>query len=208
MQFNAPENGGGSDYQQIPPGTYMGVCYRMIDIGTQEDNWKGAVQRKRQVVIGWELDKAMDDGRPFTASAWLTQSLNEKATFRKFLASWRGRDFTDEELKAFDPKSILGKPCMITIVANSNNKAKVTGVSKLPQGWKPKELVNPITFFDLDAKPFDQDAFNGLGNGLQQKIQQSPEYQIAIGKAPEPQQEAPQQGAPAVGFKEPEDIPF
>jgi hypothetical protein len=50
-----------------------------------------------------------------------TLSLNEKANLRADLASWRGRDFTPEEIRGFDLKNILGHWAMISVTASERD---------------------------------------------------------------------------------------
>ena len=39
MHLPKPEEGG--SFTPIPPGTHLGVCYRVIDLGTQMSNFQG-----------------------------------------------------------------------------------------------------------------------------------------------------------------------
>jgi hypothetical protein len=39
-----------------------------------------------------------------------TPSLHEKANFRKFLQSWRGRGLMGSELAEFDEETLIGSP--------------------------------------------------------------------------------------------------
>jgi hypothetical protein len=124
----------------------------------------------------WELpEELMDDGKPFVISKFYTNSLNEKATLRADLMSWRGRDFTSEELRGFDLQSILGAPCLINVVHDENKKAKVTSVAKLPKNITIPAAVNAPFAFWLDE--FDQKKFESLSKGLQAIISRSPEYE-------------------------------
>jgi hypothetical protein len=99
---------GGGDFQHAPIGTHAARCIRLIDLGTQQGEWQGKPTFKNQVLVMWELPdelmEAQDDGqpRPFIVSKFYTNSLSEKANLRKDLTTWRGRDFTDDELDRFD----------------------------------------------------------------------------------------------------------
>ena len=54
------------------------------------------------------------------------------------LRSWRGREFTSAELFGFELETVIGAPCMLSIVHNVGRKggtfANVSGVMKLPKG--------------------------------------------------------------------------
>ena len=121
---------GGTSFEQPPTGSHAARCISIIDLGTQRSTYEGEVQIKHQVIVRWELANELLTigdfaGKPFTVSKFYTASLHEKAGLRKDLASWRGRDFTAEELKGFDMKSILGKPCMLSVGLSEKGKAKV-----------------------------------------------------------------------------------
>ena len=109
---------GGSNIPILEEGSYPAVCYMLVDIGMQKNERYGNSSRK--VIIGWEVagEHVLVEGeeKPRVFSARYTASLNEKSLLRRDLAAWRGRDFTEEELKAFDLKSILGAPCLIQII--------------------------------------------------------------------------------------------
>lgn len=172
---------GNGNFEQAPIGTHMARCVKLIDIGTQKGDYQGQVNFKRQIIVGWELCNELMQtgeyaGQPFTLSKFYTASLSEKATLRQHLKNWRGRDFTDEELKAFDLKNILGKPCMLSVIPKEKDgKSIIGGVMALPKGMQVPEAVNPLVYFSLDA--FDQFTFDKLSDGYKKMITVSPEYQ-------------------------------
>jgi len=111
---------GGGTFEQPPVGTHVARCIRIIDIGTQTSEYQGAETIRRQCIIFFELPNELMThgeaaGKPFIASKFYTQSLNEKATLRKDLVNWRGREFTDVELEGFEPKNILDKGCLLRL---------------------------------------------------------------------------------------------
>src|SRR5512138_3838349 len=137
------QDSGGGEFKQAPTGTHMARCIRLIDLGTQHGDYQGQPTVKNQVLITWELPaETMDDGKPFTVSHFYTNSLNEKATLRHHLEAWRGRQFSDEEAKRFDLMTILGKPCMVTVIANDKGRSKVSAVSATPKGMQMPPQVN------------------------------------------------------------------
>ncbi len=172
------DNGGG-EFEQPPVGTHVARCIKVIDIGTQRGEYQGKETFKRQCVIAWELpNETMTQGefkgKPFVVSKFYTASLNEKSTLRKDLSNWRGRDFTEEELKGFSPMNILGKACMLSLIKNEKDKIKVSGVMALPKGTQVPPQVNKAVFFSLDD--YDPDIYEGLSDGYKKLIAKSPEY--------------------------------
>ena len=172
---------GGGDFEQAPIGTHIARCIKLIDIGTQKGDYQGKVTFKRQVIVGWELPTTlMQDGdyagKPFIVSKFYTASLGEKANLRKDLINWRGRDFTPEELAGFDPKKILGAPCMISLTLNDKKKSRVSGVISMPKGMDIPTAINELVYFSLEENDFDRNVYESLSEGIKKMISISPEY--------------------------------
>lgn len=201
----------GSDYKPVPAGSYVATCVRIIDLGTQTSNFNGQSKSQRKVLVTWEIpevefEDAYGDKMPALISSNYTASLHEKANLRQDLESWRGRAFTPEELKGFDLKNILGKPCMINVVhteKDGNTYANVKAVMQLPKGVTGPGPQHDLINFDLDA--YEQELFDNLGPRLKERIAGSPEYKAIMDP------ESVQQGKPAETFAhdDPDDeIPF
>jgi len=174
----------GGDFQDAPVGSHVAVCVRIIDLGTQHGEYQGQPTCRSQVFVSWELpNERMADGQPFIVSAFLTNSLNEKATMRGWLESWRGKPFTNEELDGFDLSAILGKPCMVNVIAKPNGGVKVGAVMALPKGSPKPTAENPPSAFWLDE--FNREAFESISDGLKKIIMKSDEY-VAMTSAPPP----------------------
>lgn len=204
---------GGTSFEQPPTGSHAARCISIIDLGTQRSTYEGEVQIKHQVIVRWELSNELMTtgdfaGKPFTVSKFYTASLHEKAGLRKDLASWRGRDFTAEELKGFDMKSILGKPCMLSVGLSEKGKAKVTSVMGLPKGMTVPAQVNESFNFSLSPEQFSEPAYESLSKGFKEMVQASPEYQTIQRRksSPDKQDELAAAGS---GFDDmDDDIPF
>ena len=182
ISITVKENQGGG-YPPIEAGSYRAICYSIVVLGTTYNEVFDNVQKK--IMFTWELpDERIDvDGedKPRAISATYTLSLNEKANLRKTLESWRGKQFTAEELRGFDITKVLGAPCMISTTTGTNTLgqqyAKVTGVSRLPKGMEvPKDTETPKVVFDIsnDACPLED--MEKLPNFVQERIKQSEEY--------------------------------
>ena len=197
MAFIAKDSGGG-DFKKVPPGVYIGRCYSLIDLGTQLTTGQYGEKMQHKIKISWELfgdDEAgqpltiLVDGKemPLTISKNYTVSLHEKAGLRKDLSAWRGKDFTEDEAKAFDVSKLMGVYCMVNCTLSETNGktyTNVAGLTPLPgalRNAKP-EPVHDNIIFDLD-KP-DMKAFNAFYEKLQEMIRRSPEWAQLHGKQP------------------------
>lgn len=175
----------GGDYTPAPAGNHMSICTGVIDLGTQHndaftyDNKSIPASDKPQVLITWELPLELIDiegeQKPAGISNFYNASFNEKAKLRQHLESWRGVEFSEEELCGFDIANVLGKPCMLNIIHNDKGRAKITSVSGIPKGMNVPEMVAKPIHFDFDN--YDQTVFDSISEGIQGIIKKSPEYQ-------------------------------
>jgi hypothetical protein len=172
-----------SSFTPCPAGSYLASLRRIVDLGTQTSTFEGKTSSARKVLLTWEIvdpDTFTDDGKPYLVSKRYTRSLHEKSALRRDLASWRGRDFTPEELKGFDLDGIAGKNCMLSVVhadKAGSTFANVGAVMKPPKGLTGADPSEPLTLFDLD-KP-DWQTFEHLGDKLKAQIMAAPEYMAA-----------------------------
>lgn len=169
-----------------PAGAHTAVCIGFVDMGTQASFYEDG-KPSHKVRITWEIDEQMDDGRPFTISKTYTWSMNDRATLRSHLESWRGRPFKKEDFgpNGFDTKNLLAKPCTLTIQhkeVNGQERAVVAGVAPPMKGVKAFTPHNPLTYLTLDADSFSQEVFDGLGEKTREAIAGSPEYVALKGK--------------------------
>lgn len=171
----------GGNYEDVPTGSYGAVCYKIIDIGTQESTFNNETKKRHQVIIGWELSEKMKDGKPFSITKFYTLSLHEKATLRSHLEAWLKRPLTEADCASFDPKSLLGKPFLVNVGLNKKGRSTVLGFASVPKGVEVPTPVNPTVYFDLES--FDETVFNSLSDKLKDIIRKSPEYAEAIGSA-------------------------
>lgn len=186
-------------FKRVPPGVWVARCVGVVDLGTQEVEFSGEKKLQHKMQLVWEVfgeDEhgvalvADKDGRevPMQISKRYTLSLNEKAALRRDLAAWRGRDFTPEELKAFDVSKLLGAWCMLNVQHNESPNGKtyanVASITPLPAALKkttPK-TDTPTISFDLSA--FDGEVFESLPEYVQEVIKGSAEYRVRNAAAP------------------------
>jgi hypothetical protein len=189
-------SGGGGDFEVVPVGTHRAICYKLVDAGTREEKFKDEEPKKRHTVfIFWELpDLRTSKDQPFSIFKQYTLSLNENSALHKDLKSWRGRSFSEEELKGFDLNNILGVSCDLEVEHTAGGRAKVVSVFKPDGGAKKLPTANDPVAFDLDdyclefsgdscAKSKEMcDVFEGLPNFLCEMIEQSFEMAAAHSK--------------------------
>lgn len=191
-------------YTPCPPGSYLARCIKLVDLGTQTTDYQGESKSAHKVLIAFEVldpDTRRDDGEAFVLSKRYTLSLHEKAALRKELASWRGRDFTPEELKGFDLKTVLGAPAFVSVVETTKGDrtySNIAGIMKAPKGMPVPSGTEPLTLWDMTAAQPDWSAFAGLHRKLQEQIEASPEFaRLTPPKSVQMGQQAPAAPAPA-----------
>lgn len=185
MSLTVNGNSAGSNFTPIPEGTYLGVCNMLVDLGVQENaTFKS---KSRKVLIGWEIpEETIEiDGKqvPRTISKRYTASLNESANLRQDLAAWRGRDFTGQELEAFDLRNIVGASCLLNIIhkdVNGKTYANIQSIMALPKGMQRGALSNGAMVYDIDND--DPSVVSTFPNWIKDIITKSESYQERLNK--------------------------
>ncbi len=150
---------GGGNFTPAPAGSWGAVCCDVVDLGIVESTFSGKAKKQHKIRIVWQIDEDMPDGKPFLVSQRYTLSLHEKAGLRKDLESWRGRPFTEEELEGFDVETVIGAPCLLSIVQNANGGnvyANVRGVMKLPRGMQAIQVRDYTRVIDRTGEQAGQ----------------------------------------------------
>jgi len=178
-----------STFKQVPEGTHLARCYRIVDLGTQESTYLGQTKSQRKVMLQFEVhgqdDNGFDlvtrDGEPMSISKNYTLSIGEKARLRQDLESWRGKAFTPEELKGFELKNLLGVWCMLSILKTTGENGKeysnINAITPVPAIVKKNGLPpfhNEAKIFSIDNP--DIDVFEKFSDYLKGKIESSPEW--------------------------------
>ncbi len=207
MSLTISGEGSADNLPKLAKGTYLGTCFRIVDLGTSDQEYKGVVSKKTRVHITFEITKALDpgnnevvmeDGRPFAVSKTYTASLFEAATLRKDLENWRDKSFTEEELKGFDIENLIGCTAKIEVGHTEANgdflggNPKIVRLSSPPGGIEKIDTINDKQAFDLSVycdewrgkqTPETKamcDIFDSLPNWQQEDIEKSYEYQAAV----------------------------
>lgn len=175
-------------FELIEAGVHLGLCYGVIDLGTQKVTFQNEVKLQRKVRIIFELPnlkkefKTGEGEKPFSISKEYTLSLDAKANLYKDLVSWRGKQFSEEELEGFDISKLLGKPCQIQIIhkqGKNGDYAAIQSITPIMKGTDyPKQTVNTQIEFSVDE--FSKSKFESLPEYLRKKIEESIEYKEGI----------------------------
>lgn len=190
MSITAKNESKGGNFEQVPAGNYVARCIRMVNIGTIEEEILGKKKMMNKVAITFELPteqrvfKEGDPESPYLVQKEFNLSMNEKATIRLYMESWRGKKFTDEEAVNVDISKMLGKSCMINVVHKMSKKGTafpdIASITPLPKGLTCPPQINPT--FEFGYEPFDKAKFDTLPEWIQKKIMLSEEYNLHTSK--------------------------
>ena len=185
MSFIAKDSGGG-DFKRVPPGVHIGRCFKLIDLGTQEETYEGDTKLLPKVCIYWELTGeeevgtplADEKGHPMVIWQEYTMSLGKKAKLRAALESWRGKPFADDELKGFDVSKLLGAYCMVNVThktsqASGKTYAQVSSLTPLPAALRHSK---PAAHYDnvlFSVDNFDPVIFESFHDKLKERVMAS-----------------------------------
>lgn len=182
VEINATNTGG--ERKLTPSGNFIARCYSMVHIGTISEEFQGEKKELNKVRITWEMPteltvfKEENGDQPYSISKEFTLSLHEKATLRKFLESWIGKGFTEDEAKKFNIAKLVGIPCMINIIhkqsKNGNTYADIASVSTMPKGFTAPDQINKSVIFSISSPDFE--LFETFPDFLKDKIKSSQEY--------------------------------
>ncbi len=143
-----------TEFELPPAGATAARCAAVIDLGSQQSIYQGETKTQAKILLTFELAELRSDGTPHRVSRRMTASLHKKAQLRAFLEQWRGRAFTDEELRAFNVGKLLKAPCLLNLVhieRAGKQYANILSVSPVPKGMTAPALVDAPVLFDLSA---------------------------------------------------------
>lgn len=210
---NQPE----SKRELAPAGTHRAVLYKVINLGTLKTEWQGQEKDSHKIRLIWELsDEFIEyekDGEkikaPFSIGRKFTFSMGDNSHLLPIVQGMTG-GLTEDERWNFDIESLLGVPCLITVIHdeyNGNKFAKVTGASQLPKAMEKPTQVNPSEV--LDVRYLTEEQIEALPSFLSDDMESSREYHVRFkaprSEAPKPEKPKAVEDAQAIN---PEDIPF
>jgi hypothetical protein len=179
------------EFEQIPGGIYTGRCVTMLQLGTQKEEFPGNADKERKkLIIGWELSEEMQvfdpakGEQPAYIQNVYSLIINDRSTFTNHMESWTGGRINKE----FNPLTMLGKPCLLTIQQKPSQKdpakmkSRVVAISPLKKGAACPPQISP--FKVLTFQRWNQDIFDSLGKWAQGLIEASPEYKAMMAGKP------------------------
>ena len=184
MSIYATNESTGNKIEPIEPGTHLATCVQMVHIGTVKDEFDGKPVSGNKVRLTFELPnelvKFKDDEpeQPRFISKEFTLSLNEKASLRKFLDSWRGTPFTEEEAKRFDITKLLGVSCMLSITVKTSKKSGNKYNDILSASSLIKGMEKPVVLTEIIEVNYENisETWSKVPQFVREKMILTPEY--------------------------------
>jgi hypothetical protein len=153
------------EFEKFPlpdEGTVQAVCVGIWDIGEQVtpfiDEKTGLPKSQHKVVIAWEINQMINapeseyHGKPYMLSKTYTVSLGEKSNLRHDLESWRGKPFTESELKdGFDLEKLYGVNCLVGVTHVTKNDRTFANITSILPPLKGMERMIPVRAKDDPA---------------------------------------------------------
>lgn len=163
----------------VEPGVYMAVCIGCVDLGLQYNETFKNYSNKCLYI--WELvgETVEVDGeqKPRQLSKEFTISSSNKSNLRKFIESWNGKTYGDDEFSDLDLFDQIGKACQLNVMLNSTGEyANVDNLMPIPRGFPVPVTDTPHVKWDIEA--WDDEVFKTLPEWIQEKIKKSTQYSI------------------------------
>ena len=181
LTVSAPKT---ANIKRMEDGTYLAVCCGMVDLGAVYNKRYDKYQDK--VMLLWEIpgETVEIDGKeePRLLSARYTATLGTQGNLRRDLVSWRGKEFTEDELDGFKLQNVIGSSCFLNVQNKETDEGKVytnvVGVMALPKGTpKGKLTVDPIVF-DFDTGTVAD--VDKLPEWIAKQVKGSPTYEMLV----------------------------
>jgi len=186
------------DFEICPKGTYLARIYQVIDLGTQETEYKGVESLNRKFKIDFELPtkKAIFNPEKGEQPFPLSDIINYRITISDSTNKAKLNSIIEacgmEAKKGFNIFDLLGKTCMISVDHYTANNGKTyanisnySGVADLIDvNDKKFAPINKQIEFYLDPEYFDGKIFNNLPKWVKEKIEVTNEYKLCTGELP------------------------
>ena len=183
----------GKQFEAAPPGMHLGRLYKILHVGTSQNEWNGEVKTENKIIFQFELHGDDDQGKPLVASngkpyvlsKYYNLTLHEKAKLRLHLTTWLKLDFKkmQEDGEQIDFKKFLGQFAMVNVVRTNTGTSGIDSLMPVPQVFIKAGLpegVNELFMFEINN--FDPEKFEKLSEGTKELVKKSFEYRKMIDK--------------------------
>lgn len=179
-----------SGFTPVPAGMHLARCFRIVDLGSQKSEYMGQVKIQHKIMLQFEVWSEDENGNPTLTSKGepmsitkrYTLTLSDKSALRNDLKTWRGRDFTPEELRGFELKNVLGVWAMLSVSrdtsANGKEYTNIQAIMPVPPHVKKAgypDAHNPVQMYSIEDH--DNEIFESLSENVKKTIMASPEFQ-------------------------------
>lgn len=186
MSLIAKSNG--NTIPVMEEGTYQAVATGIIDVGLQYSEKYQKSSPKLMIMWTFPTEKiTVNEEEVYRIqSKEYTNSLGEQSNLRRDLQSWRGKQFTEDELRGFDLTNILDVPCLMQIIhkeKNGNKYTEISSIMALPKNM-PKADASKLNYyiFNFDDKETWNNFYN-IPEWIQKKIQNATNFESSGLKA-------------------------
>ena len=161
----------------VEPGVYMAICIGCVDLGEQyNETFKNHSNKCLYIfeLIG-ETIEVDGEIKPRQLSKEFAISSSSKSNLRKFIESWNGKSYTDDDFMELDLFDQIGKSCQLNVVLNDTKEyANIDNLMPLPRGVPAFTTETAPVRWDMSA--WDDEVFKTLPEWIQDKIKKSTEY--------------------------------
>ena len=181
-------NKGGETIPPIPAGSKPAVCYSLVDLGHQWDEFEGKGKWTEKVYIGFEIPShritievdGVEKDMPRVLSRIFTNSIHPKSNLGPMLVNWRGKEFTPEEEELFDLTKVIGVTALLSVIIKEDGKHnKITGIGKPIDGSPKLTPEVPTVLYSMnDDGTANHDIPDGIPEWVVKIIKKSHEFTV------------------------------
>ena len=173
---------GASTFENIPAGTYVGILFSIIDLGSHQVMTKDGEKIRPKIRFTWELPGKTKEingvAKPLIISGEYTNSMYQNSRMRPVIEGLLGAKLRDDEAANFDIEafsSLLGTAILISIVESEDGKyTNVATVAPMVSGMPKPKQFNENVLFEIGTS--SEEDFMRLPEFIRKKILASEEY--------------------------------
>lgn len=138
-------------FTPAPEGQHLAVAVDVIDLGERVETYQGAdPQLRHKVAIVYQIDETNPDtGKRFEIAVEKTASFHARSGLRKWVESWRGKAYSDEEAKTKGAPlhKMVGVNGLIVVEHRTSQKGRVYGLaSNITPKPKSMNAIEPLDY--------------------------------------------------------------